>query len=138
MSREIKFRVWDNIYKNYEDAAENWFGDGLELFMPERELFAASLDILQRKPERYVIEQFTGLKDSQGKDIYEGDLITFQRWDDDTILRGPVWWDTEAAAWAFGRYIHQHCDEPFDWGYPATKIRDGSIKVVGNIHENIG
>lgn len=138
MSRVIKVRVWNPIGHEWlfpNPKMEDWFGgskNAINLWCYQD----TGLGVHGLSADSTIIEEWTGLKDSQGQDIYEGDLVTFQRWDNDTILRGPVWWDTEAAAWAFGRYIHQHCDEPFEWGYPATKIRDGSAKVVGNIREN--
>ncbi len=125
MSREIKVRAWDTLQEMYMKRVYR----GEEPRFDEDGIYEIDA------PSYWVLEQFTGLRDSQDQDIYEGDIITFQRWDDDTVLRGPVWWDAEAAAWAFGRYTHQHCDEPFDWGYSASKIREGSMRVVGNVHE---
>lgn len=149
MSREIKFRAWDSHYSTWHSIGVpivvtssyliGWHvGDSRFRGNPCINAPSDSDGFVKYSAERYIIERFTGLKDSKGTDIYEGDLVTFQRWDNDTILRGPVWWYTEAAAWAFGRYTGSHCDEPFFWGYTASGIRDGSVKVVGNIHEDNG
>lgn len=69
--REIKFRVWD------EDKMIN-LGDAYD-----RDLisFSRVVDNYMRSEfEGVKLLEFTGLKDKNGKDVYEGDIIRF---DDD-------------------------------------------------------
>lgn len=58
MSREIKFRAWvDNAYMYYNDNPRNVF----------------PIDVDDKKDP---IMQYTGLKDRNGNEIYEGDIVS--------------------------------------------------------------
>lgn len=64
MSREIKFRAWNMPFGS----------DGLM----QRMTHGRAGDILsfaEMDPDNYIVEQFTGLNDKNGKDIYEGDIL---------------------------------------------------------------
>ncbi|MDN6069387.1 YopX family protein, partial [Leuconostoc sp.] len=104
--REIKFRVWDN-------EENNFWGEGRSLSLVS--LVSDSLV----NDDSTVLEQYTGLKDFNGAEIYEGDIL--QDVDDSTIV-GVVEYDK-----AFGEY---------DCGdnnlYECTR----DCVVIGNIHEN--
>lgn len=62
--REIKFRAWDkvnnNYYYNVQDIHDNIVADSFG-------------NILEN--EEFVVEQYTGNKDVNGVEIYEGDIV---------------------------------------------------------------
>lgn len=67
MSREIKFRAWDYVSEKMTYGVENAIGNTC---------FAFGHLIHDNDVE---VTQFTGLKDKNDKDIYEGDIVVFDR-----------------------------------------------------------
>ena len=76
------------------------------------------------------ISQYTGLKDKNGKEIYEGDIIRSFDSNDDAILHYIVWEEARFVALYKGRYFRSKCFLKQDW------LDEYDKEVIGNIYDN--
>lgn len=121
--REIKFRAWDKKKKEWfgesDDDSLTFYGFGI--FGECTEFFRPSVDYLQHLE----ITQFTGLKDKNGKEIYEGDIL--KKHDQKSLV--TVKYNQKCCAF---RYSYIKVNYQFDI-FKSETILD---EVIGNIYED--
>lgn len=126
MARILKFRVWSDYHKKFVVDGSK-FGMS-RLF--ENIVFCLrkgfSRDNNYRTPDSvddYVIQQWTGLLDSKGCEIYEGDIVEYEC-NDPRFSRSVV------------RWTHEHEDNHPGFMISSSWSQYGKPTIVGNIYEN--
>lgn len=126
--REIKFRAWD---KNRNlmctsDIAGHWKTDyllDLEMTVWDTSKGLSFDGIVE---DTFEFMQYTGLKDKNGKEIYEGDIIEWVNWsNNESKLITIIEYENDYAAFFLGNW--------YERSFPETSEE---ALIIGNIYEN--
>lgn len=120
MSRAIKVRLYSKPAKQYVDYITIGFLNTGELRSYSTENgFGPVLE------DNYIVEQYTGLKDKSGKEIYEGDIIRY-----DAIDYKVLWADYYAG------FETKRLNSPWNNAGLTLHFLASVGRVIGNVHEN--
>lgn len=125
MPRELKFRCWDKDIKKMYRFDKLIYCDeynhlGFHLNPEDRDPDGGSYCNLPGM-ENFEIMQFTGLKDKNGKEIYEADILVIVSMNKPVVVE----WSEGSVCGAADNLVGFYIDG-FNFG----------CEVIGNIHEN--
>lgn len=133
--REIKFRGHNGIEWLYDSQISIIpYGKNVHCFMPNEKNKSDQNDVCNWDSVSYV-GQYTGCKDANGKEIYEGDIIRLEGVDDREI--GSTWEHIGKIVYKRGAFFVCYFDYYADGD--EELICDAQVEfgtVIGNIYEN--
>jgi uncharacterized phage protein (TIGR01671 family) len=121
--KQVKYRLWCNNKKEWEKDEWHLTSDGIIIDTKRN---------IEMKKETHFLNQFTGLFDKQGKEIYEGDIFIFN---DELWTNGYTSCGTEYDSCEADNYGVVGFDEGtlrFDF----TRYKYNENQVEADLHEN--
>ncbi len=137
MESRKKFRAWDKalkemLYPTWEEDFVGFVKIGFFVFRSKKQPTQRSpLSWILRHPESFDLEQFIDREDINGKDIYEGSIVSFL--------------EDKAAKPFIGVIKYEPMKSAYWIDNPETRSafylwdanRESTIEIVGNSHENL-
>lgn len=144
MSRKLKFRIWDkkaNQFISFRDEDNRSVAPLMDikgqLYNWPSQRWGIDNELYNNQ-EDYIIQQFTGYKDKQNREIYEGDIVKTIYELDKT---GIVVFDTQLASFRTSS-LTRVLNMPFiTYRVKENMPEKGQLlsiveEVIGNIYEN--
>lgn len=124
MSREFRFRAWSKKNKNMLSNVGISFSDCGASLEWERPMYNPDNIPMTYPLCEYELMQFTGLKDKNGKEICEGDVVNHCLWHDRTEVRQVI-------------YREDLCGflPMIEWAGSFPSLSN-HLEIIGNVWEN--
>lgn len=128
--REIKFRVWDKVNNKMIPASD---APWIEASIGKKFINLLTVSFLDGEKKGLIPQQFTGLKDKNGREIYEGDILKYSKSYDES-MGGQLTDDLDEVL--FGNGSFRLGNYPLDDYIEEKDIVE--LEIIGNIFENKG
>ena len=130
--RPIKYRAWDKETKEMREITGLHFFESGKLSSISYDSTGGEVQDIDVK--FFEVMQFTGLKDKNGKMIWEGDILEY---DGETCKHcNKLLYDGHKPYVITWKDAEFSCDEINSENFMATCIWPTSMKIIGNIYEN--
>ena len=131
MNNRFKFRLWSIEEKKFicPNILEVWDDSG-EL-TPFEYVKTGKLSPMYMPVENYIIQQYTGLNDKNGKEIYEGDIVQYNQNSSYDNMDFIAKWSDDKLGFIFQS---NSGDELLNQTPHLNRFKH--LEVVGNIFEN--
>ena len=135
MTRELKFRAWDNYSKSFVEDDEYLIGLDGKFYKMD---FYSGIEnyedgnLIFNELDNITLSQFTGLKDKNGKEIFEGDLLQYDGYNFKLINKEKIYqvrYDDNLA-----QYYAYNLENSFDTFLVVRAWKES--KIIGNIYQN--
>lgn len=126
MNRKIKFRAWDKakqMWSNYKSY------DGTLYFMDKN--LGCWYGSYHERYKDFDLMQYTGIKDINNIEIYEGDIVKLSKENSDFKEIGIVKFDENKAS-----YVLETQDDDISYNISYYNYHKVHYRVIGNIYEN--
>ena len=145
-TREIRFRAWDKKNeKFFEPIYEAYKGNLHDINISlGGQVAERTLDICadMKRTDDFILQQYTGLLDKNGKEIYEGDIIK-DRYENEVevVVFGNIGYDGKwngLTGFALKSWESKHWETHKSNGFYELEyhFEPKELEVIGNIYEN--